>query len=198
MKTTKEKVNDAFGALKGEMGYKNVMQAPRIVKVVVSIGTGKVQDKAKLVVIQDRLARITGQKTSPRPAKQSIASFKLREGDIIGYQVTMRGPRMFSFLDKLIHVALPQTKDFRGLKTTAIDEMGNITIGIKEHTIFPETGDEDVKDIFSFAITIVTTAKTKKEAEALLRHIGLPLKAEGAVVVARGPKPVKAGKSKRK
>ena len=198
MKTTKEKVNDAFGALKGEMGYKNVMQAPRIVKVVVSIGTGKVQDKAKLAVIQDRLARITGQKTSPRPAKQSIASFKLREGDIIGYQVTMRGPRMFSFLDKLIHVALPQTKDFRGLKTTAIDEMGNITIGIKEHTIFPETGDEDVKDIFSFAITIVTTAKTKKEAEALLRHIGLPLKAEGAVVVARGPKPVKAGKSKRK
>ncbi len=198
MKTTKEKVNDAFGALKGEMGYKNVMQAPRIVKAVVSIGTGKVQDKAKLAVIQDRLARITGQKTSPRPAKQSIASFKLREGDIIGYQVTMRGPRMFSFLDKLIHVALPQTKDFRGLKTTAIDEMGNITIGIKEHTIFPETGDEDVKDIFSFAITIVTTAKTKKEAQALLRHIGLPLKAEGAVETTRSAKPVKAGKSKRK
>jgi large subunit ribosomal protein L5 len=198
MKTTKEKVNDAFGALKSEMGYKNVMQAPRIVKAVVSIGTGKVQDKAKLAVIQDRLARITGQKTSPRPAKQSIASFKLREGDIIGYQVTMRGPRMFSFLDKLIHVALPQTKDFRGLKTTAIDEMGNITIGIKEHTIFPETGDEDVKDIFSFAITIVTTAKTKKEAEALLRHIGLPLKAEGAVEVQRGPKVVKAGRGRKK
>jgi large subunit ribosomal protein L5 len=180
MKTTKEKVQDAFGALKGELGYTNVMQAPRIVKAVVSIGTGKIQDKAKLAVIQDRLARITGQKTSPRPAKKSIASFKLREGDIIGYQVTLRGPRMNSFLDKLIHIALPQTKDFRGLKTTAIDDMGNITIGIKEHTIFPETGDEDVKDIFSFAITIVTTAKTKKEAEALLRHIGLPLKAEGA------------------
>ncbi len=181
MKTTKEKVNDAFGSLKDELGYTNVMQSPRIAKVVISIGTGKVQDKAKLAVIQDRLARITGQKTSPRPAKQSIASFKLREGDIIGYQVTLRGPRMNSFLDKLIHVALPQTKDFRGLKTTAIDEMGNITIGIKEHTIFPETGDEDVKDIFSFAITIVTTAKTKKEAEALLRHIGLPLKAQGAI-----------------
>jgi len=194
MKTTKEKVNDAYIALKDEMGYTNVMQSPRLVKAVVSIGTGKVQDKAKLGVIQDRLARITGQKTSPRPAKQSIASFKLREGDIIGYQVTLRGPRMFSFLDKFIHVALPQTKDFRGLKTTAIDDMGNITIGIKEHTIFPETGDEDVKDIFSFAITIVTTAKNKKEAAALLRHIGLPLKAEGAVE----KKSVRSAKPKKK
>jgi large subunit ribosomal protein L5 len=175
MKTTKEKVQDAFQGLKGTMGYVNVMQAPRLSKVVISVGTGKVQDKNKLSVIQDRLARITGQKTSPRPAKKSIASFKLREGDIIGYQVTLRGPRMYSFLDKLIHVALPQTKDFRGVKIGAIDDMGNITVGIKEHTIFPETADEDVKDIFSFAITIVTTAKTKAEAEAFLRHIGLPL-----------------------
>lgn len=181
MKTTKEKVQDAFTALKGELGYTNTMQAPRLVKAVVSIGTGKIADKAKLKTIEDRLARITGQKTSPRPAKKSIASFKLREGDIIGYQATMRGPRMYSFLDKLIHIALPQTKDFRGLRTSAIDDMGNMTIGIKEHTIFPETGDEDVRDIFSFAITIVTTAKTKKEAEAFLRHIGLPLQAPGAL-----------------
>jgi large subunit ribosomal protein L5 len=181
MKTTKEKVQDAFKALKGDLGYTNTMQAPRLVKAVVSIGTGKVSDKAKLKTIEDRLARITGQKTSPRPAKKSIASFKLREGDIIGYQVTMRGPRMYSFLDKLIHIALPQTKDFRGVRTSAIDDMGNITIGIKEHTIFPETGDEDVRDIFSFAITIVTTAKTKKEAEAFFRHIGIPLQAEGTV-----------------
>jgi large subunit ribosomal protein L5 len=181
MKTTKEKVQDAFKSLKGELGYTNTMQAPRLVKAVVSIGTGKVSDKAKLKTIEDRLARITGQKTSPRPAKKSIASFKLREGDIIGYQVTMRGPRMYSFLDKLIHVALPQTKDFRGVKTSAIDDMGNITIGIKEHTIFPETGDEDVRDIFSFAITIVTTAKSKKEAEAFFRHIGLPLQHPGTI-----------------
>jgi large subunit ribosomal protein L5 len=181
MKTTKEKVQEAYKSLKGELGYTNTMQAPRLVKAVVSIGTGKVQDKAKLKTIEDRLARITGQKTSPRPAKKSIASFKLREGDIIGYQVTLRGPRMYSFIDKLIHIALPQTKDFRGLRASAIDDMGNMTIGIKEHTIFPETADEDVRDIFSFAVTIVTTAKTKKEAEAFLRHIGLPLKAEGAV-----------------
>ncbi len=181
MKTTKEKVQDAFGALKGDLGYTNVMQTPRLSKVVVSVGTGKVQDKNKLTVIQERLSRITGQKSSPRPAKKSIASFKLREGDIIGYQTTLRGPRMYSFLDKFIHIALPSTKDFRGVKISAIDDMGNITIGIKEHTIFPETADEDVKDIFSFAITIVTTAKTKPEAEAFLRHIGVPLQHAGTV-----------------
>ena len=172
----KTKLSNVFDSLKDTFDYTNVMQAPRIEKVVVSTGTGKIDDKAKLSLIQDRLARITGQKASPRPARLSIASFKLREGDIIGYQVTLRGARMHNFLDKLIHVALPQTRDFRGLKVTAIDEMGNITLGIKEHSIFPETTDEELKDIFSLAITIVTTAKTKEEAEALLRHVGLPLK----------------------
>jgi len=171
----KEKMNTAFEALKGQFNYTNVMQTPRIEKVVVSTGTGKIDDKNKLEVIRDRLSKFTGQKASPRPAKQSIASFKLREGDIIGYQVTLRGTRMEHFLDKLIHVALPQTRDFRGLKASAIDEMGNITLGIKEHSIFPETSDEDIKDVFGIAITIVTSAKTKEEAEALLRHVGLPL-----------------------
>lgn len=175
MKTMKEKVGSVFPAIKEQFGYTNVMQAPRINKVVVSIGTGKVQDKQRIALIQDRLAKITGQKAASRAAKQSIASFKLREGDVIGYQVTLRGDRMRSFLDKLIHIALPQTRDFRGIKTSAIDAMGNITIGIKESTIFPETADEDIKDVFGFAVTIVTSAKTKEEAAALLRHIGLPL-----------------------
>lgn len=175
METTQTKISSAYQTLKGDFGYKNVMQAPKIEKVVISVGTGRVQDKAKLALIQDRLARITGQKVSPRPAKQSIASFKLREGDIIGYQVTLRGKRMIHFVDKLIHIALPQTRDFRGLKASSIDEMGNYTIGIKEHTIFPECEDEEIKDVFSLAVTIVTTAKNKKEAEAFLRHIGLPL-----------------------
>lgn len=175
MKTMKETKATTFSALQKSMGYVNVMQAPRVTKVVVSTGIGKVQDKQRIALIQERLARITGQKPSPRPAKKSIASFKLREGDIIGYQVTLRGARMDDFLFRLIHIALPQTRDFRGLKLSAFDEMGNYTIGIKEHTIFPETADEDIKDVFSFAITIVTSAKTKKEAEALLRHIGLPL-----------------------
>ncbi len=179
METTNTRIKNAYTALKGEFGYTNVMQAPKIEKVVVSVGTGRVQDKAKIALIQDRLAQITGQKASPRPAKQSIASFKLREGDIIGYQITLRGARMMHFLDKLIHLALPRTRDFHGLKVTAIDEMGNYTLGIKEHTIFPECGDEEIKDVFSLAITIVTTTNDKKESEALLRHIGLPLKKEG-------------------
>lgn len=175
METTQTRVKNAFDSLKGEFGYKNVMQAPRVEKVVVSVGTGRVQDKARIALIQDRLARITGQKPAPRPAKKSIASFKLREGDIIGYQVTLRGARMNHFLDKLINLALPRTRDFRGLKVTAIDEMGNYTLGIKDHTVFPECGEEELKDVFSLAITIVTTASERKEAEAFLRHLGMPL-----------------------
>jgi large subunit ribosomal protein L5 len=175
METTIQKLASAHAALKDTFGYKNVMQTPKVEKVVVGVGTGRVADKQREALIRDRLATITGQKASPRPAKQSIASFKLREGEIIGYQITLRGKRMVHFLDKLIHIALPQTRDFRGLKVTAIDEMGNITIGIKDSTIFPECADDEIKDSFSLAITIVTTAKTKAEAEAFLRHIGLPL-----------------------
>jgi large subunit ribosomal protein L5 len=175
METVQARINDAYTALKDSFGYKNANQAPTIEKVVVSVGTGRIDDKAKIALIQDRLAKITGQKPAPRPAKQSIASFKLREGEIIGYQITLRGARKNDFLNKLIHIALPQTRDFRGLRTTSIDEMGNYTIGIKEHTIFPETADEEIKDVFGMSVTIVTTAKTKAEAEALLRHIGLPL-----------------------
>lgn len=175
MESVQTRIANAFEAMKGEFGYENKMQAPGVEKVVISVGTGRVDDKAKIALIQDRLAQITGQKAAPRAAKQSIASFKLREGDIIGYQVTLRGERMTHFLNKLIHIALPQTRDFRGLKYTSIDDMGNYTLGIKEHTIFPETHDEELKDVFGMSVTIVTTAKSKAEAEALLRHIGLPL-----------------------
>jgi large subunit ribosomal protein L5 len=182
METVQTKLQTAFSALKDTLGYSNPNQVARVEKVVLSVGTGKVDDKQKIEVIQDRLARITGQKAAARPAKKSIASFKIRAGDIIGYQVTLRGGRMRDFLDKLIHLALPQTRDFRGVRPSAIDEMGNITIGISDHTIFPETADEELKDVFPLAVTIVTTAKSKEEAEAFLRHIGLPLQAstEGA------------------
>ncbi len=176
MYITKEKVGNAFGALKDTFAYTNVMESPRVEKVVVSVGTGKVKDKQQALLIQDRLARITGQKVAARGAKKSIATFKVREGDVVGYQVTLHGIRMYEFLDKLIHVVLPRTRDFRGLSTSAIDEMGNITIGIKEHVIFPEVADEEIKNVFGFAVTIVTTAKTSTEAEAFFRHIGLPLK----------------------
>lgn len=176
MKLSKIKQDSAFDVNAEAFGYKNKMAAPRILKVVVSSGVGKA-DKNRKAVVADRLGRITGQKPSPRAARQSIATFKLREGDIVGYQVTLRGARMFDFLDKLIHISLPRTRDFRGLNNTAIDAMGNMTIGIKEHTIFPETSEEDIKDVFGLAITIVTTAKTKAEAEAFFRHLGMPLKA---------------------
>lgn len=175
METVQAQLKTTFDALKGTFGYKNVNQAPTVEKVVVSVGTGRVDDKAKLALIQDRLALITGQKASPRPARLSIASFKLREGEIIGYQVTLRGQRKLDFLNKLIHLALPQTRDFRGLKVSSIDEMGNYTLGIKEHTIFPESADEDIRDVFGMSITIVTSTNNRAEAEALLRHIGLPL-----------------------
>lgn len=176
MKTMKETLAQTYEALKDVCGYTNKMQAPRVSKIVVNVGVGKIQDKQKLALIQDRLARITGQKPRPCPAKQSIASFKLREGEIIGYQVTLRGQRMNDFLYRLIHLTLPQTRDFRGLKVSAIDAMFNYSLGIKEHTIFPETANEDIKDVFGMTITIVTTAQSKQEAEAFLRHVGLPLK----------------------
>ncbi|QQG38162.1 MAG: 50S ribosomal protein L5 [Candidatus Kaiserbacteria bacterium] len=169
---------NTFNALKGDLGFSNVMQAPKIQKVVVSVGVGKVsKDKKRLDLILDRLTRITGQAPAPRAAKKAIANFKSRVGDIVGYQVTLRGQRMQTFLDKLIHIVLPRVKDFRGLKASAIDEMGNITLGIKEHAVFPETADEDSKDLFGLAITITTSAKNKKDAEAFLRHVGLPLQA---------------------
>ena len=173
--TTRALDLNSFDALKAAFGYKNKLQAPHLVKVVISTGTGKIKDKKKIELIQDRLAKVTGQKASARPAKKSIATFKLRKGDVVGYQVTLRGTRMYSFLDKVTHIALPRSRDFRGLNPKIIDDMGNMTLGIKEHTIFPETSDENLNDVFGLAVTIVTTAKSKKEADAFFRHIGIPL-----------------------
>jgi len=180
MSITKQRQQSAYLALAEAFGYTSPMQGPRIQKVVVSTGVGKKRDKKQLELIEDRLAKITGQKAAPRAARLSIASFKVREGDTVGLQVTLRGARMYDFVDKLIHIALPRTRDFRGLSPKAIDDMGNLTVGIKEHTIFPETSDEDLKDVFGLAITIVTTAKSKAEAEAFFRHLGMPLIVEAA------------------
>ena len=175
MNTKHDIQKNIFKTLKEKFGYTNIFQTPKIEKIIVSTGIGSIKDKKKIEVILNRLTQITGQKPSPRAAKKSIASFKLREGDTIGYQVTLRGSRMRDFFDKFVHIALPRTRDFRGIPRTAIDEMGNVTIGIKEHTIFPETSDEELKDIFGLAVTIVTTAKSKEEAESFLRALGLPL-----------------------
>ena len=162
--------------MKKTLGIKNVMALPRLQKLVISIGTGSKTDKKKKELIENRLTKITGQKPSPRGAKKSIAGFKSREGDVIGYATTLRGARMWGFLDKLLNVALPRTRDFRGLDPKAIDDMGNITVSIKENTIFPETADEDLKDVFGMAITFVTTAKDKKSALEFFKVMGLPFK----------------------
>ena len=177
MKHVKEKAAEAKEALK-EFNYKNVMAAPRLQKVVISVGTGSrmKKDKDTNTKVAERLARIAGQKPATRMAKQSVAGFKIRAGDQVGVSVTLRGARMYDFLDKLINISLPRTKDFRGINLTTVDDMGNMTMGIKEHSIFPETADEDLRDVFSLAITLVTTAKTKKEAFAFFQHIGIPFK----------------------
>lgn len=180
MKTLREKQAAAFNELKGKFGYTNVLQTPRLVKVVVSSGIGSVKDKRKIDLIADRLTKITGQKVAKKGSKKSIAAFKVREGDPVGYQVTLRGARMFDFLDKLINVALPRTRDFRGIPRKSIDEMGNYTLGIKENSIFPETTDEELKDIFGLAITVVTTSNDKKQTEAFLEVLGFPFKKEEA------------------
>lgn len=181
MSLVKEQQKKVISALKGVFDYGNVMQAPTIRKVVISTGVGSTKDKNKIKLIEDRLAKITGQKPAARKAKKSIAAYKSREGDIIGYQVTLRGKRMFNFMDKLVHVALPRTRDFRGINRSVVDEMGNATIGIKEHTIFPETADEELRDVFGLAITVVTSANNKEEAIAFLTHVGIPFKKEEEV-----------------
>ncbi len=178
MNTTLAAQKKTFEALKGDFGYKSVMQAPKVVKIVVTTGVGSVKDKKRLEMITGRLSRITGQAPAERSAKKSIANFKIRTGDVVGYQVTLRAARATAFLDKFIHIVLPRVKDFRGIKPSSIDEMGNITIGLKEHTVFPETSDEDAKDVFGLSVTIATTATNKKEAERFLRHLGLPLQGE--------------------
>lgn len=178
MKKFQEQTKDTFKHLKAEMGYKNAMQAPKILKVVVSSGVGSFKDKKKIALATDRLAKITGQKPLTRGAKQSVAAFKVRQGDPVGLQVTLRGKRMYDFLDKLINIALPRTKDFRGIPSSAVDEMGNYTLGIREHSIFPETSDEELKDIFGLAVTIVTSAKDKKELRAFLNFLNFPFKKE--------------------
>ena len=180
--TVREKEKNAFGKMKDTFHYKNSMAAPRIKKVVVNSGTGTQmkKDKNKNAAIAERLAKITGQKGALRGAKQSISSFKIRQGDPVGVVVTLRGGRMYAFLEKLFNVALPRTKDFRGINRTTVDDIGNMTIGIKEHTIFPETADEDIRDVFGLSITVVSSAKNKKEGMAFFENLGVPFKKEEA------------------
>lgn len=180
MENVKQKEEKSFAPLKAKFGYTNKMAAPKLLKVVVNTSTGSLlkKDSKKNAFVVERLMKITGQKPALRSAKKSIASFKLRQGDPIGVMVTLRGARMYSFLDKLLNVALPRTKDFRGISQTTVDNIGNMTLSVKEHTIFPETSDEELKDVFGLAITLVSTAKTRPEALEFFKIIGLPFKSE--------------------
>jgi len=178
MESIKQKEKKAYEIMKEKFGYKNSMAAPKLKKIVVSSGTGKQakSDKNRTAHVADRLAKITGQKPALRGAKKSIASFKIRQGDPVGLMVTLRGAGMYDFAEKVIHISLPRTKDFRGIEKKAVDAVGNLTLGIKEHTIFAETGDEDIRDVFGLAITFVTTAKTKEEAVQFFTILGIPFK----------------------
>lgn len=176
--TVKEKERQAFAEMKGVFHYKNSMAAPKIEKVILNVGTGTLlkKDKNKNEFVADRLAKITGQKPVTKGAKQSVSSFKIRQGDPIAVVVTLRGARMYGFLEKLINVALPRTKDFRGIARGSVDTIGNLTIGIKEHTIFPETADEDIRDVFGMSVTIVAGTRDKKEGTAFFELLGVPFK----------------------
>jgi large subunit ribosomal protein L5 len=162
-------------ALKEELGKSTVAAVPRPLKVVVNMGTGRVHgDAAFMDIVTTELSKITGQKPSVRKARKSIAGFKLREGMPVGLATTLRGERMFDFINKLVKVALPRVRDFKGLSTKGFDKQGNYSVGIKEHTVFPEALFESSDKIFGFEVTIVTTAKDPKEAQVLLRALGFP------------------------
>jgi large subunit ribosomal protein L5 len=176
-----EKQKKAFDVLSADFGYENKMEVPKLKKVVITTGIGSLSDADKIELIRDRMGKITGQKPVATKAKQSIAAFSLREGDVVGYKVTLRGDQMRNFIDKLIHLTLPRTKDFRGISRDTIDEMGNITIAVSEHTAFPETSDEELKNVFGLGITIVTTANDKNAAEGYLEHIGIPFQKKAEV-----------------
>ena len=162
-------------ALTKEFGYDNPMQVPRIDKIVVNMGVGKaVQDSKKIQAAVKDLTAITGQKPVVTKAKKSIATFKLREGMAIGCKVTLRRDRMYEFLDRLITIALPRTRDFRGIPERSFDGRGNFAMGVKEQIIFPEINYDEVDEIRGLGIVITTTAKTDEEGRALLKNFDMP------------------------
>lgn len=166
-----------INALTDEFGYKNVMQVPKLERIVVSQGVGSaVADKKLIEYSVEELTKITGQKAVPTISKKDVATFKLRKGMPIGTRVTLRGERMYEFLDRLITSALPRVRDFGGIKATGFDGRGNYSLGITEQIIFPEIDIDKVKKIEGMNITFVTSAKTDQEAKSLLTELGLPFK----------------------
>jgi large subunit ribosomal protein L5 len=167
-------------ALKDELGFKSVMQVPRIAKITLNMGVGEAKNDAKqLDQAIEELTTIAGQRAQVRRARKSVAQFKIREGMPIGAKVTLRGARMYEFLDRLVSIALPRIRDFRGLSPGSFDGRGNYSLGIREQIIFPEINYDDVKEVRGLDVTITTTAETDDHARALLLAIGLPFSGEG-------------------
>jgi large subunit ribosomal protein L5 len=162
-------------ALLKSFGFKNVMQVPRLDKIVVNIGLGEAMDNPKALeaAVAD-LALVTGQKPIQTKARKSIANFKLREGRLIGTKVTLRGPRMWAFFDRLVNIALPRVRDFRGISPNSFDGRGNYTLGLKDQLVFPEIEYDKIDKLRGMEVTIVTTAQNDDEARALLRLLGMP------------------------
>ena len=175
----KEKyLNEAAPALQQKFGYKNVMEIPKLAKIVINMGLGDCKDNPKaLEVAVGELATIAGQKPMVTKARKSIANFKLREGMNVGAKVTLRGARMEEFMDKLVNIALPRVRDFRGVSDKAFDGRGNYALGIREQLLFPEIEYDKVEKIRGMEMCFVTTAKTDEEAKELLRLLGMPFQA---------------------
>ena len=181
MSRLKEKYRkEVVAALTKEFGYTNVMAVPRITKVLVNMGLGEATANAKLVDTgADELSRITGQKPVTRRAKKSIAAFKVRKGMPIGTMVTLRGERMWEFLDRLMNIALPRVRDFKGVSPRGFDGRGNYTLGLRDQLLFPETDYMKVDKARGMNVSVVTTAKTDQEARKLLQFIGMPFRQGG-------------------
>lgn len=167
--------NEIVGAMTTKFGYKNVMQVPKIEKIVINMGVGEARDNAKVLenAIGD-MEKIAGQKPVVTKAKKSVAAFKLREGMPIGCKVTLRGEKMYEFLDRLVNLALPRVRDFRGVSSAAFDGRGNYALGIKEQIIFPEIEFDKVDKVRGMDVIIVTTAHSDEEARELLTQFGMP------------------------
>jgi large subunit ribosomal protein L5 len=178
MSRLKEKYQkEVVAALTKEFGYKNVMAVPKITKVVVNMGLGEATSNAKIVDTgSDELSRITGQKPVTRRAKKSIAAFKVRKGMPIGTMVTLRGERMWEFLDRLVSIALPRVRDFKGVSPRGFDGRGNYTLGLRDQLLFPEIDYMKVDKARGMNVSVVTTAKTDQEARKLLQFIGMPFR----------------------
>lgn len=167
--------NEIMGAMTAKFGYKNQMQVPKIEKIVINMGVGEAKDNAKVLenAVGD-MQTISGQKPIITKAKKSVAAFKLREGMPIGCKVTLRGEKMYEFLDRLVNISLPRVRDFRGVSSTAFDGRGNYALGIKEQLIFPEIEYDKVDKVRGMDVIIVTTAETDEEARELLTQFGMP------------------------